>query len=125
MNSPSNRRWLLLDPDRAAGVGQHATDHRRRGRSRASDEGRQPHRVAQAGQCQSVPITDHGRTGGSLPGCRLPGRHRCDRPRSDLYGYPDIRLDLVESRTFEGGLQLLEYVPTVLDGPPGTTRATT
>ena len=36
-------------------------------------------------------------------------------------GYPDIKLDLVESRTFEGGLQLLEYVPTVLDGPPGTT----
>ena len=35
-------------------------------------------------------------------------------------GYPDVRLDLVESRTFEGGLQLLEYVPTVLDGPPGT-----
>jgi dihydrofolate reductase len=33
-------------------------------------------------------------------------------------GYPDLRLDLVESRTFEGGLQLLEYVPTVLDGPP-------
>jgi dihydrofolate reductase len=38
-------------------------------------------------------------------------------------GYPDIRLDLVESRTFEGGLQLLEYVPTVLDGPPGATEA--
>ena len=38
-------------------------------------------------------------------------------------GYPDIRLDLVESRTFEGGLQLLEYAPTVLDGPPGTTGA--
>ena len=38
-------------------------------------------------------------------------------------GYPDIKLDLVESRTFEGGLQLLEYVPTVLDGPPGTTGA--
>jgi len=36
-------------------------------------------------------------------------------------GYPDIRLDLVESRTFDGGLQLLEYVPTVLDGPPGAT----
>jgi dihydrofolate reductase len=38
-------------------------------------------------------------------------------------GYPDLRLDLVESRTFEGGLQLLEYVPTVLAGPPGATRA--
>jgi dihydrofolate reductase len=38
-------------------------------------------------------------------------------------GYPDIRLDLVESRTFEGGLQLLEYVPTVLDRPPATTGA--
>jgi len=34
-------------------------------------------------------------------------------------GYPDIRLDLVDRRTFDGRLQLLEYVPTVLDGPPG------
>lgn len=34
--------------------------------------------------------------------------------------YPDVTLDLVESRTFDGRLQLLEYVPTVLDGPPGT-----
>ncbi|MBW9121584.1 dihydrofolate reductase family protein [Microbacterium trichothecenolyticum] len=34
-------------------------------------------------------------------------------------GYPDVRLDLVESRTFDGRIQLLEYVPTVLAGPPG------
>jgi dihydrofolate reductase len=34
-------------------------------------------------------------------------------------GYPDVRLDLVESQTVDGGLQLLEYVPTVLVGPPG------
>lgn len=34
-------------------------------------------------------------------------------------GYPDITLDLVESRTLDGRLQLLEYVPTVLDEPPG------
>ena len=33
--------------------------------------------------------------------------------------YPDIALDLVGRRTFDGRLQLLEYVPTVLDGPPG------
>ena len=33
-------------------------------------------------------------------------------------GYPDVALDLVDSRTFDGRLQLLEYVPTVLDGPP-------
>ncbi|WP_232662775.1 dihydrofolate reductase family protein [Pseudonocardia sp. TRM90224] len=32
--------------------------------------------------------------------------------------YPDLTLELVESRTFDGRLQLLEYVPTVLDGPP-------
>jgi len=25
----------------------------------------------------------------------------------------------VDKRTFDGRLQLLEYVPTVLDGPPG------
>jgi dihydrofolate reductase len=34
-------------------------------------------------------------------------------------GYPDIALDLIDSRTFDGRLQLLDYVPTVLDGPPG------
>ena len=34
-------------------------------------------------------------------------------------GYPDIALDLVDSRMFDGRLQLLEYVATVLDGPPG------
>ena len=34
-------------------------------------------------------------------------------------GYPDVLLELVEHRTFDGRLQLLEYVPTVLDGPPG------
>jgi dihydrofolate reductase len=34
-------------------------------------------------------------------------------------GYPDVALELVDSRTFDGRLQLLEYVPTVLDGPPG------
>jgi dihydrofolate reductase len=33
-------------------------------------------------------------------------------------GYPDVRLDLVESRTLDGRLQLLDYRPTVLDGPP-------
>ncbi len=35
-------------------------------------------------------------------------------------GYPDVSLALIESRTFDGGLQLLEYRPTVLDGPPGS-----
>lgn len=31
-------------------------------------------------------------------------------------GYPDVTLDMVASRTFDGRLQLLEYVPTVLTG---------
>jgi dihydrofolate reductase len=34
-------------------------------------------------------------------------------------GYPDVALELVDHRTFDGRLQLLEYVPTILDGPPG------
>ena len=34
-------------------------------------------------------------------------------------GYPDVALDMVASRTFDGRLQLLEYVPTVLSAPPG------
>jgi len=35
-------------------------------------------------------------------------------------GYPDVALEMVASRTFDGRLQLLEYVPTLLTGPPGT-----
>lgn len=35
-------------------------------------------------------------------------------------GYPDVALELVDHRTFDGRLQMLEYVPTILDGPPGT-----
>ncbi len=35
-------------------------------------------------------------------------------------GYPDVALDLISSRTFDGRSQLLEYVPRVLAGPPGT-----
>jgi dihydrofolate reductase len=34
--------------------------------------------------------------------------------------YPDVALNMIASRTFDGRLQLLEYVPTVLAGPPGT-----
>jgi dihydrofolate reductase len=42
--------------------------------------------------------------------------------RERIYdGYPDLALDLVESRTFDGRIQLLEYTPTVLDGPPGSS----
>jgi dihydrofolate reductase len=37
-------------------------------------------------------------------------------------GYPDVSLDMVSNRTFDGRLQLLEYVPTVLAGPPGSTK---
>ena len=33
-------------------------------------------------------------------------------------GYPDVALELVDRRSFDDRLQLLEYVPTVLDGPP-------
>jgi dihydrofolate reductase len=35
-------------------------------------------------------------------------------------GYPDVALDMVDSRTFDGQIQLVEYVPRVLHGPPGT-----
>jgi dihydrofolate reductase len=38
--------------------------------------------------------------------------------------YPDVSLELVASRTFDGRLQLLEYVPTVLDGPPDAGHQT-
>ena len=44
--------------------------------------------------------------------------------RERIYdGYPDVALDMVGSRTFDGRIQLLEYVPTLLSGPPGATQA--
>lgn len=39
-------------------------------------------------------------------------------------GYPDVALDLIASRTFDNQIQLLEYVPTVLTGPPSPQSAT-
>ena len=43
--------------------------------------------------------------------------------RERIYdGYPDLALELVDHRTFDGRLQLLEYVPTVLSGPPATSK---
>ena len=33
-------------------------------------------------------------------------------------GWPDVALETVDHRTFDGRLQMMEYVPTVLDGPP-------
>ena len=38
-------------------------------------------------------------------------------------GYPDVALEMTSSRTFDGRIQLLEYVPTVLAGPPGATES--
>ena len=38
----------------------------------------------------------------------------------DVVGYPDIAVEIVDSRTVDGRIQLLENVPTVLSGPPGS-----
>jgi dihydrofolate reductase len=44
--------------------------------------------------------------------------------RERIYdGYPDVGLEMIGSRTFDGRIQLLEYVPTILKGPPGTDPA--
>jgi dihydrofolate reductase len=37
-------------------------------------------------------------------------------------GYPDVSLEMVNGRVFDGRLQLLEYVPTVLAGPLGAGK---
>ena len=33
-------------------------------------------------------------------------------------GYPDVALDMIDSRTFDGRIQLVEYRPRVLERPP-------
>jgi dihydrofolate reductase len=78
------------------------------------------------------------RTIGSLTLCRallragLVDRYRVvvfpvitgDSGRERIYdGYPDVGLEMISSRTFDGRIQLLEYIPTILAGPPGTNAA--
>ena len=42
--------------------------------------------------------------------------------RERIYdSYPDVALDMISSRTFDGRIQLLDYVPTILTGPPGAS----
>jgi dihydrofolate reductase len=45
--------------------------------------------------------------------------------RERIYdGYPDVALEMmISSRTFDGRIQLLEYVPAILAGPPGPSGA--
>ena len=38
-------------------------------------------------------------------------------------GYPDVALEMISSRTFDGRTQLLEYVPTLLAGPPAAAES--
>ncbi|HET8893240.1 MAG TPA: dihydrofolate reductase family protein [Gaiellaceae bacterium] len=46
--------------------------------------------------------------------------------RERIYdGYPDVALEMIGSRTFDGRIQLLEYVPTILAGLPGNNTANT
>jgi dihydrofolate reductase len=41
--------------------------------------------------------------------------------RERIYeGYPDVALDMIRCRTFDGRIQMLEYAPRVLTEPPGT-----
>jgi hypothetical protein len=36
-------------------------------------------------------------------------------------GYPDVALEMIDSRTFDGRTQLVEYRPRVLEHPPLAT----
>ncbi|MBV9326272.1 MAG: dihydrofolate reductase family protein [Chloroflexi bacterium] len=44
--------------------------------------------------------------------------------RERIYdGYPDVALEMTGSRTFDGRIQLVEYVPTILAGPPKLAKS--
>jgi dihydrofolate reductase len=43
--------------------------------------------------------------------------------RERIYdGYPDVALDMISSRTFDGRIQLLDYAPRILTGRPGNAK---
>lgn len=42
--------------------------------------------------------------------------------RERIYdGYPDVALDMISNRVFDSRIQMVEYAPRVLDGPPNPT----
>lgn len=44
--------------------------------------------------------------------------------REPIYaGYPDVALELINARTFDRRIQMLEYVPTLVVGPPYPKKA--
>jgi dihydrofolate reductase len=46
--------------------------------------------------------------------------------RERIYdNYPDVGLEMVTNRTFDERIQLVEYVPTILTGPPGSEPPST
>jgi RibD C-terminal domain len=102
-------------------MAEHPTAHPGPRRGCAGDEGHQvPAHPGQPPLCRSLlhaGLVDRFRVGVFPVITGATGRDR-------IYdGYPDVALELVASRTFDGRIQLLEYVPTVLAGPPGTTKA--
>jgi hypothetical protein len=47
-----------------------------------------------------------------------------DNAEGGIYdGYPDVALDMIDSRTFDGRIQLVEYRPRVLEHAPLATTA--
>ena len=70
-------------------------------------------------QPQPVPGAPRRRPRGPVPRGRLPGDHGRHRDGAHLRRVPRRRPRAGRDRTFDGRLQLLEYVPTVLDAPPG------
>ena len=99
-------------------MGQHRAGERRRDPSRARDEAERPQPDADDRQSQPLPF---------LLEAGLVDRFRVvvfpvitgSTGSERIYdGYPDVGLDMLDSRTFDGRIQLLEYAPRVLDGPP-------
>lgn len=43
--------------------------------------------------------------------------------RERIYdGYPDVAMDMISACTFDGRIQMVEYAPTILSGPPGSAK---
>ena len=110
---------LLQHVDRTAGVGELDLGRRGRRRGRAGDEGERRQVDAHHRQPHTVPFAAGSRPRRPVPGGDVPGHHRCHRPGTDLRRLPRRRPRHEDSRTFDGQIQLVEYVPRVLDGPPG------
>ena len=99
-------------------MGQLHARPRRRRRGGPRHEGERLGAPQHDRQPQPVPVTATSRTRRPFRVGMFPVITGATGAERIYDGYPDVALEMIEHRTFDGRIQLVEYKPRVLEHPP-------